>query len=90
MISLENFDLEEFFHDDTFIDMLDIRKKMDENYKNLSDEEKKLLFYFDEIINGYTNIYARKELDGYAKMSFDILQKINNISEKSITLPKAS
>lgn len=82
--SLEDFDLEVFFHDDTFLDILDNRKLLEQNYDKLSEDEKKQLFYIDEIINGYTNIYARKELSGYAKLSFQTLKKINAISAKRL------
>lgn len=82
--NLQFFDLEAFFHDDTFFDILEDRKMLEANIKELTFSEREKLFYIDNIINSYYNLYKDEKLDGYAKMSFKLLQEVESISKKSI------
>jgi hypothetical protein len=78
--NLENFDLEIFFHDDTFFEMLEDRELLEKNIKLLNSEELDMLYNIDRIIDSYYNIYKNKNLTGYSKMSFEILENIDKIS----------
>ncbi len=82
MRDLQEFDLEIFFHDDTFIDMLDYRKILNKDIDNLTNEEQRELYYLDEIIVSYYNLYKNKELIGYKNLSFGVLSKIAVISKE--------
>lgn len=82
--NLEGFELEIAFQDDTIIDILELREEIESGYDKLNKDEKEQLFYIDEIINGYANIYQRRELSGYEKLAFKTLQKINVISAKRL------
>ena len=77
--NLENFDLEVFFHDETFFDILDDRKLIEENLHELTIKEEQKLHYIDKIIDSYYNLYKTKDLKGYAKLSFKLLQDLDNI-----------
>ena len=85
MNDLQEFDLEVFFHDETFLDMLEYRSKIEKNIKKLSLEEQKELFYLDEIVLSYFHLYGNKSLKGYAKLSFKLLEKIAQISQKYVS-----
>lgn len=78
--NLENFDLESFFHDETFFDILEDRENLEKNLKDLSAHQLNELFYIDRIIDSYYNIYKTKELKGYAKLSFDLMKDIEKIA----------
>ena len=81
---LQEFDLEVFFHDDTFINMLEYRKFLEENSKKLTVQEAEELLYLDQIVVSYYNLYKNKKLIGYKRLSFKILGKIEEISQKYI------
>ena len=78
--NLENFDLEAFFHDETFFQILDDRKMLDENAEHLTVEQSNRLYNIDRIIDSYFNIYKNKKLDGYARLSFKLLGDVEKIS----------
>ncbi|MFA6144549.1 MAG: hypothetical protein WCW84_00855 [Sulfurimonas sp.] len=82
--NLQFFDLESFFHDETFFDILEDRKILEENIKDLTFGEREKLFYIDNIINSYYNLYKDEKLEGYAMMSFKLLSEVEYISKKSI------
>ncbi|MCK9372670.1 MAG: hypothetical protein M0P91_05690 [Sulfuricurvum sp.] len=82
--NLRFFDLESFFHDETFFDILEDRKMLEESKEGLTFAEREKLFYIDNIINSYYNLYKDENLDGYAAMSFKLLEKVEDISKKSI------
>jgi len=82
--NLESFDLEAFFHDDTFLEISDDREYIQENLNSLSFKQKEALYFIDEIIWSYYNLYKDRELTGYAKLSFSILSEIAKISLKNI------
>lgn len=82
--NLESFDLEVFFHDDTFLEILQDREILADRFEELSEKEKGDLYAIDEIINGYYRIYSQKQLSGYARMSFELLEKTNAISEQNL------
>jgi len=72
MNDLQEFDLETFFHDDTFVDMLEYRKFLEENTKQLNTKEAQELLYLDEIVVSYYNLYKSRDLTGYQKFSFKV------------------
>jgi len=82
--NLRFFDLESFFHDETFFDILEDRKILEEDIKDLTFSEREKLFYIDNIINSYYNLYKDEKLDGYAALSFKLLSEVENISKQSI------
>jgi hypothetical protein len=82
--NLQFFDLESFFHDETFFDILEDRKALEENISVLTFSDREKLFYIDNIVNSYYNLYKNEKLDGYAMMSFKLLEKVEEISKKSI------
>jgi len=84
MNDLQEFDLEIFFHDDTFIDMLDYRKFLEENIEKLTPKEAEELLYLDQIVVSYYNLFKNKKLVGYKRLSFKILKQIREISQKYI------
>ena len=84
MSDLQEFDLEVFFHDDTFIDMLEYRKYLEEHVEQLDATEAEELLYLDGIVVSYFNLYKNRELRGYQKFSFQVLEKIAVISQKYI------
>jgi hypothetical protein len=83
MNDLQEFDLETFFHDDTFVDMLEYRKFLEENAKQLNTKEAQELLYLDEIVVSY---YKSRDLTGYQKFSFKVLEQIATISQRYIDL----
>ena len=85
MNDLQEFDLEAFFHDETFLDMLAYRTKIEKNIEKLTFEEQKELFYLDEIVLSYFHLYSSRPLEGYAKLSFKLLEKIAKISQKYVS-----
>jgi len=84
MSDLQEFDLEVFFHDDTFVDMLEYREFLEENIEQLNAKEAEELLYLDGIVVSYFNLYKNRELIGYQKLSFKVLEKIAVISQKYI------
>ena len=82
--NLENFDLETFFHDDTFFEILDDRKFIEEHLDELTNEQDRRLYNIDRIIDSYYNIYKNKKLDGYAVMSFKLLSDVEKISSNNL------
>jgi len=85
MNDLQEFDLEAFFHDETFLDMLAYRTTLEKNIHYLSSEEQQELFYLDEIVVSYFHLYSNKSLEGYSQLSFKILEKIAKISQSYIS-----
>jgi hypothetical protein len=81
MNDLQEFDLEAFFHDETFLEMLEYRTFLEKNIENLSSEEQKELYYLDEIVVSYFHLYSNKSLEGYAQLGFIILEKIAKIAQ---------
>jgi len=81
---LQEFDLEVFFHDDTFIDMLEYREFLEKNIEKLTAQEARELLYLDQIVVSYYNLYKYKKLVGYKRLSFKVLEKIEKISRKYI------
>ena len=77
--NLENFDLEAFFHDETFFQIIEDRKLLDENTKHLSTVQSKRLYNIDRIIDSYYNIYKNEKLSGYARLSFKLLGDVEKI-----------
>jgi hypothetical protein len=77
--NLENFDLEVFFHDETFFEILEDRQKIEDNLEHLTKKQENKLHYIDNIIDSYYNLYKTKELKGYEKLSFKLLQDVDNI-----------
>jgi hypothetical protein len=86
MNDLQEFDLETFFHDDTFVDMFEYRKFLEENAKQLNTKEAQELLYLDEIVVSYYNLYKSRDLTGYQKFSFKVLEQIATISQRYIDL----
>ena len=82
MRELQEFDLELFFHDDTFIEMLHYRELLDKNIDKLNADEQRDLYYLDEIVISYFNLYKNKKLTGYTALSFEVLSKIALISKE--------
>jgi len=78
--NLENFDLEAFFHDETFFKILEDREVLEDNIHNLSREQSNRLYNIDRIIDSYYNIYKNKKLKGYARLSFKLLSDVDKIS----------
>jgi hypothetical protein len=84
MSDLQEFDLEVFFHDDTFVDMLEYRKKLEESLEQLTAKETQALLYLDGIVVSYCNLYKNRKLIGYEKLSFKVLEEISKISQNYI------
>ena len=82
--NLEIFDLEAFYHDETFFDILEDRKIIDENYSDLTKEQRIRLDYLDKIIDSYYHIYKQKDLKGYEKLSFKLLSDVEKISNSNL------
>ena len=78
--NLENFDLEVFFHDETFFKILEDRKILEENINDLNSEQSDRLYNIDRIIDSYYNIYKNQKLKGYARLSFKLLGDVEKIS----------
>jgi hypothetical protein len=85
MSDLQEFDLEVFFHDETFLDMLAYRRSMEKNIKKLTIEEQKELFYLDEIVLSYFHLYSNKTLERYGQLSFKLLEKVAKIAQKYVS-----
>ena len=84
MNDLQEFDLEVFFHDDTFVDMLEYRKFLEKNVKKLNAQEAQELLYLDNIVLSYYNLYKNRELVGYQKLSFKVLEQIAEIAKRYV------
>ena len=84
MSDLQEFDLEVFFHDDTFVDMLEYRELLEKNVKNLTANEAQELLYLDNIVLSYYNLYKNRKLVGYQKLSFKVLEQIAEIAKRYI------
>ena len=84
MSDLQEFDLEVFFHDDTFVDMLEYRELLEKNIKNLTANEAQELLYLDNIVLSYYNLYKNRKLVGYQKLSFKVLEQIAEIAKRYI------
>ncbi len=82
--NLENFDLESFFHDETFFEILEDREYLANNANKLSVMQANNLYNIDRIIDSYYNIYKNKNLSAYAKMSFELLKNVEKISSQSL------
>lgn len=82
MNDLQTFDLDVFFHDDTFVEMLAYRQYLAKNSDTMSFEERRELFYLDEIVLSYYNLYKNRSLKGYEALSFKVLEKIARICKK--------
>ena len=78
--NLENFDLEAFFHDETFFEILDDRKALEKNRECLTVEQSDRLHNIDRIIDSYYNIYKNQKLEGYSRLSFKLLSDVEKIS----------
>ena len=84
MSDLQEFDLEVFFHDDTFVDMLEYRELLEKNVKNLTANEAQELLYLDNIVLSYYNLYKNRKLVGYQKLSFKVLEQIAEIAKRYV------
>ena len=84
MNDLQEFDLEVFFHDDTFVDMLEYREFLEKNVKKLNAQEAQELLYLDNIVLSYYNLYKNRELVGYQKLSFKVLEQIAEIAKRYV------
>lgn len=84
MSDLQEFDLEVFFHDDTFVEMLMYRKSLEENLDQLRANEAQELLYLDGIVVSYYKLYSNRALEGYEKFSFKVLGEIAKISQNYI------
>ncbi len=84
MSDLQEFDLEVFFHDDTFVDMLEYRELLEKNIKNLTANEAQELLYLDNIVLSYYNLYKNRKLVGYQKLSFKVLEQIAEIAKRYV------
>ena len=82
--NLENFDLESFFHDETFFEILEDREFLEKHAEHLTQKESRRLHNIDRIIDSYYNIYKDKKLEGYAKMSFKLLSDVEKISSSHL------
>jgi hypothetical protein len=47
--------------------------------EHLTTKQENKLHYIDNIIDSYYNLYKTKELKGYEKLSFKLLQDVDNI-----------
>jgi hypothetical protein len=81
MNDLQTFDLDTFFHDDTFVDMLEYRKYLENNIQYMTPKERQELFYLDEIVLSYYYLYSNRVLTGYAQLSFKLLKEVAMISK---------
>ena len=82
--NLENFDLESFFHDETFFEILEDREFLAKNTEHLTQVESKKLYNLDRIIDSYYSIYKDVDLKGYAKISFKLLEDVDKIASSHL------
>ena len=85
MSDLQEFDLENYFHDDTFVNMLEYRERLENHHEEMSQEEQKELYYLDEIVISYANLYANRNLQSYEKLAFKVLEKIATIAKAYVS-----
>ena len=64
--------------------MLEYREFLEKNIEKLNAKEAQELLYLDGIVVSYYNLYKSRELMGYPKLSFKILEQIAEISKKYI------